>query len=80
MPGKYEHAATRRRTTGALDSAASLDPGKETAAQRATLTGTFRSFHDGTRERVRIGEQSDGKFGVRIWDSAGTLQVNDTWA
>lgn len=32
---------------------------------------------DGER-RVRIGLQDDGRWGVRVWDGAGALVVDDT--
>lgn len=36
------------------------------------------SFSDGTRVRVRIGRQDDGKFGLRVWTSAGALTIDYT--
>lgn len=30
-------------------------------------------------ERVRIGEQDDGSFGIRIWDDQGSLRLDETW-
>jgi len=32
------------------------------------------------RLRVRIGRQDDGKYGTRIWSSAGALVFDDTAA
>lgn len=31
------------------------------------------AFSDGTRIRVRLGEHSDGKFGLRVWNASGSL-------
>jgi hypothetical protein len=43
-------------------------------------TAAFRSWHDGTFERVRIGKQANGEYGIKIWDSAGVLQFDETYA
>lgn len=36
------------------------------------------AISDGTRVRVRLGLQSDGKYGLRVWNAAGTLVVDNT--
>lgn len=41
---------------------------------------TSIAFTDGTRVRVRIGLQDDGKYGVRVWTSAGALTYDQTTA
>jgi hypothetical protein len=28
--------------------------------------------------RVRLGEQTDGKYGLRVWDAAGALVIDST--
>lgn len=37
------------------------------------------TYRDGTRIRVNIGLQTNGTYGIRIWDAAGTLQYTQTW-
>lgn len=37
-------------------------------------------MRDGTRQRVLLGlDASNGKYGLKIWDSAGALQLNNEW-
>lgn len=66
-------ASARPRSTGALDSAAAPAPQAAAAQTRIMDTSQFKSYHDGTVERVRIGAQTDGSFGIKIYNSAGAL-------
>lgn len=35
-------------------------------------------MRDGTRQRILLGlDSSNGKYGLKIWDAAGVLQVNN---
>lgn len=67
------------RTTGATNSIAApiAAPAAQAAVSQAAVS-SFNSFHDGTRERVRIGTQADLTWGIRIWDAAGLLIFNQT--
>jgi hypothetical protein len=38
------------------------------------------SFVDSSGVRVRIGQQLDGKYGVRVWNSSGVLVYDSTTA
>lgn len=66
------------RTTGARNSVANQDIASRIQSTDAQATGAYRSWHDGTRERVRVGKQSDGKYGIRIWTSGGVLTYDNT--
>ena len=68
------------KATGTTNSAAARPVVKRAEAQDAAAGSTYKTFHDGTRVRVRTGQQSDGSWGVRVWDSAGTLQLDETWS
>jgi hypothetical protein len=35
-------------------------------------------FSDGNIARARVGKHGDGKFGLRAWNAAGTLVVDQT--
>jgi hypothetical protein len=36
------------------------------------------AFSDGNIVRARVGKHGDGKFGLRAWNAAGTLVVDQT--
>ena len=41
----------------------------------------YEEFRDSSGVlRQRNGKQTDGKFGIRIWNSAGVLQIDNTYA
>lgn len=69
----YEVVASPRRTTGALNSVAAPSAAAQQAATVQMDTSQFKSYHDGTVERVRIGAQTDLSFGIKIYNSAGAL-------
>lgn len=70
-------------TAGATRSAAAprVTPAEKVAAIEASVGRDYQEIRDtaGTL-RVRIGRQTDGKYGVRIWNSAGVLQIDQTYA
>lgn len=40
----------------------------------------YDEYRDGSGVlRVRQGLQTDGKYGIRIWNSAGVLQIDNTY-
>lgn len=68
------------RTTGARNSVANQDIASRIQSTDAQATGAYRSWHDGTRERVRVGKMPDGKYGIRVWTSGGVLTHDLTTA
>lgn len=66
---------------GARRSIAAPTEGRQVQKLQADAARDYREFYDaaGTR-RTRIGRQTDGKYGIRIWDSGGVLQIDQTWA
>jgi len=40
------------------------------------LTKNILCLNDGVRERFKLGVQDDGKYGLKVWDEDGTLQIN----
>lgn len=60
------------------------EPQTDLAQVKKDLLGLQRhnpssiAFSDGTRVRTRIGLQDDGKYGLRVWNAAGTLVVDQT--
>ncbi len=75
-----ERALRESPRRSAIHHAAGRPLSQRVAALEAATQRTYWETFDtnGTR-RVRIGEQTDGKFGVRVWDNAGTLKVDNTW-
>lgn len=46
--------------------------------ERAVAANDRVLISDGTRTRVTIGRQDDGKYGLRVWSSTGTLVYDYT--
>jgi hypothetical protein len=49
------------------------------ALEASTQRPYWEVFDPNGIRRVRIGEQTDGTYGLRIWNNAGVLQVNQTY-
>jgi hypothetical protein len=64
----------RQRAMGQLAQA------QKTLKGEALGTPSYASFADPDtgQERMRVGEQDDGTFGTRVWDSDGNLVINAT--
>lgn len=64
-----------------FDQGAQLSDLQREVKERQRHTGGATDWRDDAgRLRIRLGRQEDGTWGLRIWDNAGTLQVNQTWA
>lgn len=61
------------RTTGSLNSVAGPAPAEAAQAVALTDANQFKSYSDGSFERVRIGKMADGKWGIRVYTGAGAL-------
>lgn len=46
--------------------------------ERSTAANDRILISDGTRTRVAIGRQDDGKYGLRVWSSTGALVYDYT--
>lgn len=58
-----------------------VTPAEKLAAIEAVAGRDYQEIRDSSGVlRVRIGKQTDGKYGVRIWNSAGVLQIDNTYA
>jgi len=82
---RYEFASPKSlansgRTTGSLNSGGTREGSARVQGIETLLSGQRQEWHDGTRTRVAIGKQTDGKYGLRVWDSAGVLTFDHTTA
>lgn len=70
--------------SSAIVAGASASSTQQTAAlsiaDSYTYEGTRTDIAGGRGPRTTVGKMSDGKYGIRIWDSTGVLRVDNTWA
>lgn len=75
-----ERALRESARRSAIHHAAARPVSQRVAALEAsTQRAYWETFDASGVRRVRVGKQTDGKYGVRIWDSGGVLKIDQTY-